>query len=142
MPPTHALFNLIAGAVDYAGLFPPAGLPLQEVVQNYATYLESDQRAMLGRLIIPAMRLSEFEQEADGLLPANEDGQPWRISALVPPIETQTDVSKTSAFDTAIAAIESLNEKHRASGGRAVVDAIEVNTPTVKIMHQTLDACP
>jgi hypothetical protein len=143
MPPTHSLLNLISGAVDYAGLFPPAGLPLREVVANYAAYLKSAERMMLGRLIVPAMKLTEFERESVGLFPTDESEHPWRISALVPSIETQTNESQTSAFEAAIAAIESFNEKNRTSSAvRAVVDAMEVNTPTMAILHQTLERLP
>ena len=55
-----ALVSLLNGIVDYAGLFPPAGLDMDTVVQNYSEYRKSSQRWMLARLVIPASRLSEF----------------------------------------------------------------------------------
>jgi len=143
MSPLPSLQNLIRGAVDYAGLFPPAGLPIDEVVANYATYLDSDERAMLGRLIIPAMKLAELEKAAGGLFPTTENKPPWRISALVPPIEQQSGVIDSQKFDTALAAIETFNKNHiRESAGRAVVDAIEVNTPSIAILNETMDRLP
>jgi len=33
-----SLFALLRGTVDYAGLFPPAKLSMEESVANYATY--------------------------------------------------------------------------------------------------------
>src|SRR6201996_9042868 len=51
---------LLHEAIDYAGLFPPAGLDLEATVRNYAAYrAERDARA-LGRLVLPATRLAEF----------------------------------------------------------------------------------
>ena len=35
---TEALRTLLAGAIDYAGLFPPAALDMPEAARNYATY--------------------------------------------------------------------------------------------------------
>jgi hypothetical protein len=57
---------LLRGAIDYAGLFPPAALPLTDVVANYLAYRASPDAWALGRLVVPAARLSELP----GSLPA------------------------------------------------------------------------
>ncbi len=49
---------MLAGVVDYAGLFPPAGLPLDLAILNYARYRQGPDAWMLGRFVIPAARLS------------------------------------------------------------------------------------
>ena len=94
----HKLFGEI---VDYAGLFPPAKLPLEEVVANYARYIESDEAWMLARLIVPAGRLSELENQQ----PFLESNHNWKISSLVPGVD-----ASDSAFDHAISSIHSFNE--------------------------------
>ncbi len=48
---------LFQSLVDYAGLFPPASLPLRETLQNYVTYVGGNDKAMLGRLILPVTQL-------------------------------------------------------------------------------------
>lgn len=53
--------RLLEGMIDYAGLFPPAQLPLFQVVQNYSGYLQSANRNLLGRLIVPCDQLPELE---------------------------------------------------------------------------------
>jgi hypothetical protein len=53
----QVLFSAIA---DYAGLFPPAQLDLPTVIANYAEYQASPHAWMLGRLILPIVRLDEF----------------------------------------------------------------------------------
>ncbi len=80
---------LMTNLVDYAGLFPPAGLPMAEVVTRWARYAAGHDSWMLGRLIVPVSKLDEFEQAVErlGQIPhrgADADGilEPWRISAL------------------------------------------------------------
>ena len=58
MRPERALLSEI---VDYAGLFPPAQLPLEKAVREYAAHLGEEKAWMLGRFIIPAQRLEELE---------------------------------------------------------------------------------
>jgi hypothetical protein len=52
---------LLEGVIDYAGLFPPAELGLAEAVANYGRYLSGAEGWLLGRFIVPASRLTEFE---------------------------------------------------------------------------------
>jgi hypothetical protein len=51
---------LLHGAIDYAGLFPPAGLDLEPTVQNYAAYRSGRDAWALGRLVLPGVKLAEF----------------------------------------------------------------------------------
>jgi hypothetical protein len=53
----RALFSDI---LDYAGLFPPAELPLDTSIRNYVRYRAEPQAWMLARFICPAERLSEL----------------------------------------------------------------------------------
>ena len=55
-----SLRALLTGLIDYAGLFPPAKLPLGEAVVNHLTYRRGDDAWMLGRFILPAARLTEL----------------------------------------------------------------------------------
>ena len=51
---------LLHEAIDYAGLFPPAGLDLEATVRNYASYRAGRDAWALGRLVLPATKLAEF----------------------------------------------------------------------------------
>ena len=73
---------LLADAIDYAGLFPPAGLPMSEAVINYATYRSSNYNWMLGRFIVMAPRLDEFYETAREFIP-KDAANPWRVSVAV-----------------------------------------------------------
>jgi hypothetical protein len=61
VPP--GLHLLLDSLVDYAGLFPPARLPLDQVIRNYLGYLAETEAWMLGRLICPAERLRELADQ-------------------------------------------------------------------------------
>lgn len=52
---------LLSSIVDYAGLFPPAKLCMREAMANYAHDRITSHNWMLGRFIVSASRLHEFE---------------------------------------------------------------------------------
>jgi hypothetical protein len=73
---------LLDGLIDYAGLFPPAALGMEDAVANYATYRRGPFAWMLGRFILPSTRLGEFEHAAAAGLPSGGGAIPWRLSML------------------------------------------------------------
>jgi hypothetical protein len=75
-----AIRALLAGAIDYAGLFPPAALSMNDAVRNYAAYRDGSDAWALGRFVVPVARLHEFADAAGALL---QDTAPkWRLSAV------------------------------------------------------------
>lgn len=106
--PARALFS---GLIDYAGLFPPAQLPMPAAVHNYAHYLHIPFSWMLGRFVVPAARLEEFELEAmPHFSPATESG--WRLTLLS--TDPAQDAGRLRDFNS------------RNAG--AVIDNVEVKT--------------
>jgi len=69
----------MATVIDYAGLFPPAKLPLGAAVANYARYRSEPDAWMLGRFICPAAKLGELSPFVIELF---ADGPPLAVSAL------------------------------------------------------------
>ena len=55
-----ALRALVTRLIDYAGMFPPAGLPLGPAIENYRAYRERDRSWMLGRFVIRAEQLDSL----------------------------------------------------------------------------------
>jgi hypothetical protein len=55
-----SLRALLENAIDYAGVFPPASLALEEAARNYSAYSQSADRWLLGRFVCPAARLEEL----------------------------------------------------------------------------------
>jgi len=121
---------LFSGLIDYAGLFPPAALDMRTAVANYARYRREEDAWMLGRFVLPAARLSEFEQA----LPAGDDhvngsDQPWRLSVLVGP-KLEDDMRALEEFAPRC-------DKH------AVIDCVETKVASaedVKAAHARIGA--
>lgn len=56
----NSLKTFLSQIVDYAGLYPPASLPLEEAFANFVLYQQAEEAWMLSRFIIPAKRLEEL----------------------------------------------------------------------------------
>lgn len=105
-----SLRRLLGAAIDYAGLYPPAGLPMDRAVANYEAYLVSADRWALGRFVSPASRLTELKLALNDIGPG---GDPWRVSATLGP-----------DWDADARAIEEFH--HRSD---AEIDAVEGRVP-------------
>ncbi len=57
---TNSLKIFLSQIVDYAGMYPPANLPLEEAFGNFVLYQQAEEAWMLSRFIIPAKRLEEL----------------------------------------------------------------------------------
>ena len=100
--------------IDYAGLFPPAKLPLEDALVEYAAAQGGATSWMLGRFIAPASRLAELanllaahpqpaQLEVSAIVDASLDPQLWFASL-------QTVLREVSRFrrDTTVLRIASL----------------------------------
>jgi hypothetical protein len=108
--------------IDYAGLFPPAKLPLPEALAIYLHDKKtSPHRWMLGKFVCPAARLAELlplarTYEDSGLLSLTVLGQ-----------QGSTTENFFVQLETALRAIE---EFRLAWGTTQVVDSIEIPLPS------------
>jgi hypothetical protein len=118
---------LLAAAIDYAGLFPPAGLPMSDAVLNYATYRSSNYNWMLGRFIVMAARLEEFYESAVEFVP-KDAADAWRVSVVA-----GEDVVDTMHL------IKNFNARH---GPGVVCDTVEVRAATQGKIDNTIVSLP
>lgn len=115
-----SLRALLAHAIDYAGLFPPANLSLEPALQNYAGYVREADAWMLGPFILPT---AQFDAAGRSVSQFDEQ-HPLRISALGP----RTD--NASAFQQSLTAAMDTIASFRASCGSAVaVEQFEMPLP-------------
>lgn len=63
-----AIETLLAGLIDYAGLYPPAALDMRTAVRNYLGYRAGKHAFALGRFIVDAARLEELREAASDAL--------------------------------------------------------------------------
>src|SRR5262245_12202115 len=111
-----SLRALLSGIVDYAGLFPPAKLPLDQSIRNYARYRQDPDAWMLGRFICPAARLAELAP-FDELFRASP---PFAFSALGRGGKDAHEFLK--GLRTDLEDIAAFRQRH---GERVVVDVFE-----------------
>ncbi len=113
---------LLHRLIDYAGLFPPAGLEMAAAVNNYAAYYGGEHAWMLGRFIVPVSRLAEFRQAAVDLLPDGgwEGDEYWRLSALAG-TDLAADLESIAAFNQHYASLP-----YPYAGGLAKIDTLEI----------------
>lgn len=115
---------LLAGIVDYAGLFPPAGLDMRSAVGNYARYLASEDAWALGRLVVPAARLEEFAAAKASLSGQGAAAAEWRLSATL-----GADVP---------AELDRVRRFNRAHAGLGVVDVVEAQLDSAEAIASTV----
>jgi hypothetical protein len=134
----------MSDSIDYAGLFPPAALDMHTAVANFAHYRRGAYAWMLGRFVLPASRLGEFEQA----MPHGE-ASPWPLSVLMGS-KLEEDVAALEAFasrcgqfafidslETKVASVEDVERAHRPRDP-AVVSYYE--TPLTPELPALLDA--
>jgi len=113
--------SLLRGVVDYAGLFPPASLPMPVAVAEYAEHRASDDEWMLGRFVVPAARLEEFEVAAVGVMP-KQAHLSWALSALLGS-DAEEDIERAESF----------NLRHAdARAGAVLVDTVELKANSAR----------
>ncbi len=108
------------GLIDYAGLFPPASLPLEAALASYVRYRSLPDAWMLARFVIPASRLVECDTH-EALLSA---GAPHAFSVL--PTGAASAPAFLDALDDDIAAIARFLAHHQ---GRMSVPLLECRLP-------------
>jgi hypothetical protein len=101
---TGSMHTLLASLIDYAGLFPPAALPMETALRSYDAYRSSEHAWALGRFVVPAARLAEVPSE-------------FPVSVLVNDPEAMPEADTIEMKAGSPAEIERIT---RAVGGRTV----------------------
>ncbi len=111
---------LMERMIDYAGMFPPANLPLDEAIRNYARYRNDANGWMLGRFIFPAAQLID-------LAPYGElfcDEPPFPFAML-----GRGGDSDTAFADNVQRDLLDIEAFRRCHGDNVTVDVYEVRIP-------------
>lgn len=114
----HTLFSEI---IDYAGLFPPAKLPMDEAFRRFLAHRAGAEGWMLARFVCPAARLAEL---APLIEDAESDPGPVRIAVLGAGGDDPPAFSASIENDAA-----SMRDFRDRLGAAAIVDAFEVKLP-------------
>lgn len=69
-----AISRLLSKSIDYAGLFPPASLPMSEAIETFKRYLNGRESWIISSIVLPIDRLTEVA--------GSFDDTPCRLSAI------------------------------------------------------------
>ena len=127
------LRTLLAHAIDYAGLFPPAQLDMPGAVAEYESYLASSDAWALGRFVVPAARLRELAAAASDA-PSNPLGsrQGERRLSVVLGADLAADVERLRAFCADV----------NGEGWWRGIDAVELRASTPEAIGQAMRVVP
>jgi hypothetical protein len=92
--PDPTIRALLAELIDYAGLFPPAGLGMVAAARAYERYRSEGHAWMLGAFVVPLARLRELVDAAPS--------RRWPVSVLLPSL----DVLPTGFGELQVRALE------------------------------------
>lgn len=126
--PATSLKALVTNLIDYAGIFPPAKLPLAEAFPKYLEYRKGKYSWMLSRFIIPAALLPELSKT---LTNVTLEDVPIHLSIIARGGESdlKDDVS-------------SLTEFAKKNEGRFTADVFEIKLPdTDNIFDFMVSSC-
>jgi len=127
---SHALFT---GIIDYAGIFPPAALPLEEAFNRFVAHRRSDSGWLLSRFVCPVSRLAEL---ADLMENAQLGRAPVLIAALGAGGEDPPGFAESIEQDT-----EAMKVFSRRLGDDVQIDIFEVKLPAQGDFAEVVDLC-
>ena len=101
-----SLRTLLTRSIDYAGMFPPCNLGLEEALKNHAQYIRSNDSWVLSAFVLPVAKFSD----AKALVSQFDKHHQLRVSALGAKAENAADflAELTNAAET----IRSFQRQH------------------------------
>ncbi len=125
IPSVQGFFHNI---LDYAGLFPPASLQLQESFENYLEYMQSQESWMLSKFICPIRRVRELQS----ILPAINHPEKVRLSLLASPAVSTHEFLKI--FENDISEFAALSEGFH---NKCLFETVELKIPETLLMKDS-----
>lgn len=125
----NALHTALDGIIDYAGLFPPARLPLHAATAEYLRHRRSPESWIVSRFVAPASQLEELGDQLSSLdvqvrLPLTVIGRSGHdLNSFRAGLEE--DAKAMAAFE-------------ESSSQLAAIEAFEVRLPTYSILSQAV----
>jgi len=114
--------------IDYAGLYPPASLSLDEAIRNFVHYQSDPEAWMLANFIIPARRFPELSQLAEKTFPP--DGI-LSFSALGRSGNNQEEFLENFEMD-----LREINDFRNLHVSQVLVDMFETVIPGNELLDQ------
>jgi hypothetical protein len=120
-PTPASLRALLNGAIDYAGLYPPAALDLPTALAKYFQHHSSPHSWVLSRFVVGVDKLAGL---ASLVAERNGSGRPMELSVVARPANPTADFADQFADD-----LERIHQFQASAPGGLIIDAVEVKTP-------------
>lgn len=116
---TDSLPVLLAQSIDYAGVFPPARLPLDQALSNYAQYRKQPEAWLLGRFVCPVNQLSALTTHANL----------WRDVRIHVTVVGTAGAEATDFLQNVHRDVQKIVEFHKLHPREAEVESLELKLP-------------
>lgn len=121
--------SFMKNLIDYAGIYPPASLSLEQAILHYSAYLSDEDAWMLGRFILPASRLSELEPFLPFFSPQKQ------LGCTVLGTRSDSQESCLEGLKADLKQVKAFRERY----GEAVnIDVLELPFPAISIGREFL----
>ena len=117
----NSLQKVMDGLIDYAGLFPPAKLSLEQAINEYISHFSDQKKWMLGRFIIPISQLNDLEK----FIPKFNEIGILRLSVLSVQSNSDKEFLEQTKKEISI-----INEYRRKHVGKVAIEVIETKLPS------------
>jgi hypothetical protein len=119
---------LLAGTIDYAGMFPPASLDLNGTLQKAATFRTTAKHPYLMNRVV--LSLSEVKKLNSQLLyECGANGTPWNISVLSTPNTAVSYTDFVKGVDWDFREMRRIQERYYHSSAKLDLVSYEVKLP-------------
>jgi len=119
---------LLSGAIDFAGMFPPASLDLNATLQKAASFRATAKHPwLLNRLVLSLAEVKKLEPRF--LYDCGGNGAPWNISVLGTPCVSSSEKDFIKGFDWDFREIRRIQERYYHSSARLDLLAYEIKLP-------------
>ncbi|NBX77127.1 MAG: hypothetical protein EBQ92_11280 [Proteobacteria bacterium] len=121
---------LLAGTIDYAGMFPPASLDLNATLQKAATFRTTAKHPWLMNRVV--LSLAEVKKlNAKLLYECGSNGSPWNISVLSTPHTAISHTDFVKCVDWDFREMRRTQERYNHSSAKLDLVSYEIKLPDI-----------
>jgi hypothetical protein len=118
MPTADVMRVLSARLIDDAGVFPPARLPMPDALAAHRSLVAGEHAAVIGRFLVPASRLDEFELATGRARP--------ELGVVVDTLGASADIALVEAVAAIVGKYEPTSVEILASGESSLMASVGV----------------
>lgn len=119
---------LLSGAIDYAGMFPPASLDLNATLQKAASFRATAKHPwLMNRLVLSLTEVKKLNSKL--LFDCGANGSPWSISVLGNPCASSANTDFVKGIDWDFREMRRIQERYYHSSSKLDLVSYEIKLP-------------